>query len=87
MAAPTSLPIDGRLEVYEINTNLTIGRVRKHPFPIRIESSQLAHEQFARALKALIPAELPRKIGIGDAVLAGQRNRDLYGLIRTRRPR
>ena len=79
--------VDGRLEIYEINTNPTIGRVRKHPFPVRVESSRLAHEQFAAALAALIPAELPRKISIGDPVLIAQRNRDLYGFIRTRRPK
>lgn len=77
--------VDGRLEVYEINTNPGVGFGGEHPFAVRIESNRLSHENYGKAFAALIPQSLPRKVAIVDEVLNRQARREWLGLTRSRR--
>jgi hypothetical protein len=70
--------VDGRPQVYEINTNPTIAVIRKHPFPIRIATSRLFEEKFATALAAIdTPAGGP-PIKMKGTVLREQRQHDRW---------
>ena len=65
--------VDGRPQVYEINTNPTIAMIRKHPFPVRIAASRLFEEKFVAALAAIdTPAGGP-PIKMKGTVLREQR--------------
>lgn len=45
--------VDGRVQVYEINTNPTLRAGGPHPSPLRMESQRLVWEQLLDALRAL----------------------------------
>jgi hypothetical protein len=51
--------VGGRVEVYEINTNPSIGIVREHPNPDRMESDRISRDRHAAALAALVQAGPP----------------------------
>lgn len=75
--------VGGRVEVYEINTNPTMRRVREHPFPDRIAADRIWGERFAAALAdiAQAPEGYPDgHIAIDDPTLAAQRRRDFWVL-------
>lgn len=42
--------VGGRPQVYEINTNPTVGRLREHAYPIRLEACRLARERLQDAV-------------------------------------
>jgi hypothetical protein len=42
--------VGGRPQVYEINTNPSFGRLREHPYPIRLASFRLVLERLQDAL-------------------------------------
>jgi hypothetical protein len=70
--------VDGRPQVYEINTNPTIAMIRKHPFPVRIAASRLFEEKFTAALAAIdTPAGGP-PIKMKGTVLREQRGHDRW---------
>lgn len=45
--------VDGRVEIYEINTNPMIEPATQHPFPERIEAFRIADERYFAALEAI----------------------------------
>ncbi|AHE98520.1 hypothetical protein [Thioalkalivibrio paradoxus] len=45
--------VDGRVEVYEINTNPWTAPVNEHPFPIRLETSKLFFRLYGDALREI----------------------------------
>jgi hypothetical protein len=45
--------VDGRVEVYEINTNPTVLFPDEHPFPVRLQSSELSKRLYRQALAAI----------------------------------
>ena len=56
----------GRLQVYEINTNPALGAPGKHPSPVRMESLKLMWNQYLEALKALdTPGGWPVRLADG----------------------
>lgn len=67
--------VSGTPQIYEINTNPSIGRVFTHPHVARIESSKTWERNFAEALSA-IDAPPGAAIQIDDKMLAKQRKRD-----------
>lgn len=69
--------VDGRVEVYEINTNPSIGRMDSHPFDVRMKSDELVFEKLARALTAADTAKGPW-IPVDDEVLDVQRYHDRW---------
>lgn len=46
--------VDGRVEVYEINTNPAVTALREHPNADRLEAARISHDLLAAALVALI---------------------------------
>lgn len=60
--------VDGRVEVYEINTNPFLLPVKKHPFAIRIEASNLFFTNLGEALREI---DTPR--GAPSVALAAAR--------------
>jgi hypothetical protein len=70
--------VDGRPQVYEINTNPTLGRVRAHPFPARLESDRLS---FTKLVDAFAAIDTPRggpDVVVDDAELVAQRRHDRW---------
>lgn len=69
--------VSGVPQIYEINTNPTIGRVLDHPDPARVESGRVWERNFVAALAAIdAPAGAP--VPINDGILSRQRRRDLW---------
>lgn len=71
--------VDGQPQIYEINSNPTIGRALVHPDPNRIESSRIAEQLFSEALCAIDSAPGP-SVRMMDATLAKQRRKDRFRL-------
>lgn len=69
--------VSGEAQVYEINTNPSIGRVLSHPDASRIKSSRLWERNFAEALASIDTPSGP-SIKLNDKMLAKQRRRDLW---------
>lgn len=70
--------VDGRLQLYEINSNPMIGGVRKpHPFEDRERTLKLASERYAAALTAIDTDPGGPRIRLDGRVFARQRWRDL----------
>lgn len=69
--------VSGEPQIYEINTNPSIGRVLSHPDPSRIKSSRLWECNFTEALAAI---DTPRgnAMKIIDNALIRQRKRDRW---------
>lgn len=45
--------VGGRCEFYEINTNPTLGRATRHPFPIRLEADKYCYTTLIKAIGSL----------------------------------
>ena len=45
--------VDGKVEVYEINTNPTVVFPKEHPFPVRLQSGELSKKLYRQALAAI----------------------------------
>lgn len=75
--------VDGRPQVYEINTNPMYDRVAVHPFPIRVQASRLFDERYEQALMAIDTPEGGKPVEIDDEQLVLQRRRDRW-VIKTR---
>jgi len=56
--------VNGRPQVYEINTNPYVGSLSPHPSPIRSASSYLAHLRFARLLEEIYVPDTGRTIAL-----------------------
>ncbi|TCJ19775.1 hypothetical protein EZJ19_01210 [Parasulfuritortus cantonensis] len=67
--------VAGTPQIYEINSNPSIGHVVRHPDPARLESARLWERNFAAALAAIDSAPGP-SVTVGDARLRKQRRRD-----------
>ena len=67
--------VNGRIEVYEINTNPNNSRILEHPFPIRVEADALFHQRLAEAMQQIdTPKGAP--IALDHPDLVRQRKRD-----------
>ncbi len=80
--------VDGRLCVYEINTNPTIIAPGEHSVPQRMESSRLRWSQFLEALHAIDTEENSAKIEVkGLSAEAWYRASKIYPTLRVPRGR
>jgi hypothetical protein len=70
--------VGGRPQIYEINTNPTIGTLREHPFPIRLAADALFQRKFAAALVAIDTPANGERVPIKSSVLKEQRKRDRW---------
>lgn len=70
--------VGGQPQVYEINTNPTIGTLREHPFPIRLAADKLFQTKFAAALARIDTPASRERIKIKSSVLKEQRRRDRW---------
>jgi len=70
--------VDGRPQVYEINTNPTIGIIEEHPFPIRLAADRLFQTKFAAALAAIDTPDSGVRVRLKSSVLKEQRKRDRW---------
>mgnify|MGYP000217842500 CR=1 FL=1 len=68
--------VNGKVEVYEINTNPNNSRILDHPNPIRVEADALFHARLAAALQKIDTAAGGRRIPLDHADLVAQRKRD-----------
>jgi len=68
--------VEGRPQIYEINTNPKVKRVQEHPFPVRMESGRFAFDQLVQAFEA-IDTPTGGRIRIHDSRLRQQLRRDL----------
>ena len=64
--------VDGRVEVYEINTNPTVLFPDEHPFPVRLQSGDLSKKLYRQALAAIDAPASDRKVGL-SALLEGEK--------------
>lgn len=71
--------VEGRVEVYEINTNPMVEVPSSHPFPIRLEAARIAFEKLVEAFEA-VDTPGGGRLKLDDEVLRKQRRRDLWGL-------
>jgi len=71
--------VDGRPQVYEINTNPMLDPVGQHPFAIRIRADALFFDRLIDAF-CEIDSEGAGPVAIDDAALATQRKRDRFVL-------
>lgn len=69
--------VEGRPEVYEINTNPSIPRHGDHPSPVRMESQERVWRSLTEAYAA-IDTPVGGRLRIDDPVLRRQRLRDLW---------
>lgn len=72
--------VGGRPQVYEINTNPNHGRVREHPFPIRLETDRLFQAALLDAFAAIDTPEAGGSVEIRGWPLSEQRRRDRWML-------
>jgi hypothetical protein len=75
--------VDGRPQVYEINTNPNIKRMTAHPFPVRLEAARLFDAALLDAFAALDTPEGGPAVRIDDRDLSPQRRHDRF-LLRAR---
>lgn len=75
--------VEGRPQVYEINSNPSQGRMLEHPFPIRIKASELFLERLEDAFCEIDSDGSGADIKIDEEVLARQRVRDRW-VVRSR---
>jgi hypothetical protein len=69
--------VNGKPQVYEINTNPAINVLRKHPYPIRLQAFQEVHSALQKALAAVDTPSGPRFV-IKNPLLAAQRRYDRW---------
>jgi len=70
--------VDGREQVYEINTNPMHGRITEHPFPLRMQACALFHERLFDATAAIDTPSTGARVPIDDELLTTQRTRDRW---------
>lgn len=70
--------VDGRPQVYEINTNPTIGTIKEHPFPIRLDADKLFQRKFVAALARIDTPDSRERVKIKGTVLREQRQHDRW---------
>jgi hypothetical protein len=70
--------IDGKIQIYEINTNPMLGRHTSHPFPRRLESDRLWQENFVSALKAIDTTNKGKSVKLIDKVLRKYRRKQRF---------
>ena len=69
--------VQGRIEVYEINTNPHVSLITDHPNPMRNKADALYHERLANALQQIdAPKNNQDKIALNSDVFVEQRRRD-----------
>jgi hypothetical protein len=56
--------VDGKVEIYEINTNPHVRFTMKHPYPARLESIALSKALYAEAMSAIDTPDSGRKIEV-----------------------
>ncbi len=61
--------VGDRQQVYEINTNPTIGRLAEHPSAIRMATMRFAHERLATCLTAIDSPPAPARFSLDPAAL------------------
>lgn len=74
--------VNGKVQVYEINSNPTIGRTLKHPSGQRLQSAVMAEQLLVAALEA-IDSPGGGALPVKDGLLAKQRKADRF-LFRSR---
>lgn len=70
--------VAGRPQIYEINTNPTVGIMRDHPFPIRLAADKLFQTKFAAALARIDTPERSERVPVKSSVLKEQRRHDRW---------
>jgi hypothetical protein len=70
--------VDGREQVYEINTNPMVARLGAHPVPLRLEADALFFERLLDAVAAIDSPSTGPRVAIDDPVLAAQREHDRW---------
>jgi hypothetical protein len=70
--------VDGREQIYEINTNPMQGRIREHPVALRLQTDALFHERLLDATEAIDSPSVGARVRIDDEILAAQRERDRW---------
>jgi hypothetical protein len=70
--------VDGRAQIYEINTNPTIGIIKRHPFPVRLAADKLFQAKFGAALARIDTPESRERVKVKGTVLKEQRRRDRW---------
>jgi hypothetical protein len=70
--------VDSRPQIYEINTNPTIGIIKEHPFPIRLAADKLFQTKFAAALVQIDTPSGSKRVRIKSTVLREQRQHDRW---------
>ena len=68
--------VNGRIEVYEINTNPNNSRIYDHPFPLRVDTDELFHERLAEAFAAMDIPKGGAPVPLDHPDLVSQRKRD-----------
>ncbi len=61
--------VGGRPQIYEINTNPTVGRLADHPSPTRMATMRFAHERFAEYLRAIDTPASDARFALDPAAL------------------
>lgn len=70
--------VDGREQVYEINTNPHHGRLREHPVALRIHTDALYQERLLSATEAIDSPAAGPPVRVDDELLARQRRCDRW---------
>src|SRR5690606_9516313 len=71
--------VDGRPQVYEINSNPMLERIAEHPFPVRLRTDAVSFERLGEALAAIGTASAGASgpaVRLADAILVRQRRFD-----------
>jgi hypothetical protein len=68
--------IDGRPQVYEINSNPMIDRIEQHPFPVRLRTDALFHERLLNSFVQIDTTADGSPVRIDDEILVRQRRHD-----------
>jgi hypothetical protein len=70
--------VGGRPQVYEINTNPTVGIIEAHPFSIRLAADKMFQEKFAAALARIDTPDSSERVKMRGTVLREQRQHDRW---------
>jgi hypothetical protein len=68
--------VDGRPQVYEINSNPMLERITTHPFPVRLRTDALFFERLEDAMAALDSPGTGPAVRLDDEILVRQRRHD-----------
>ncbi len=71
--------VDGATQVYEINSNPTIGRLLEHSSPLRLKAAQISERLMVEAFQQ-IDAKAGKPVLVTDELLARQRKADWFML-------